>query len=120
LNAVPNAGPHQGSQCFRWSLADCKSAIVGSTPTGASYQKTPLVPQYSQGNAGFFRFCPGDGLGSLMAPFRTTPNTGHFRKPCRFSSRFSLFRRLGEHPRMRSIAAASIAGINDGSGLRSI
>lgn len=52
--------------------ADCKSAIVGSTPTGASYQKTPLFPQYSKGNAGFFRLNPGDGLRSLMAPFRTS------------------------------------------------
>ncbi len=43
LTAVESAVGGQHSLCFHWWLADCKSAIVGSTPTGASQQKTPLI-----------------------------------------------------------------------------
>jgi uncharacterized protein (DUF433 family) len=36
--------------------ADCKSAIVGSTPTGASEQKTPATPGLHRVSQGFFRW----------------------------------------------------------------
>jgi len=36
------------------SRTDCKSAIVGSTPTGASSPSTPACPRFSRGSQGFF------------------------------------------------------------------
>ena len=36
--------------------ADCKSAIVGSTPTGASASETPAMCRQQRPSQGFFRF----------------------------------------------------------------
>jgi len=53
-------GQPPGNQRFpRDSLApqpDCKSAIVGSTPTGASLALTPAIPGFPRVSRGFLRF----------------------------------------------------------------
>ena len=52
---------------FRASTPDCKSAIVGSTPTGASPPIAPANPQKHRGLQGFFCWLAGAAAGETMA-----------------------------------------------------
>jgi len=51
---------------------DCKSAIVGSTPTGASQQKTLVMSGFARASRGFFRF--SIARGTYDETMATTPS----------------------------------------------
>jgi hypothetical protein len=76
---------------------DCKSAIVGSTPTGASQQKTLAMSRKSRASRGFFCFQPrsarsgqqpacrgpeGHAIGSLTLPAQKHRRAEHPAMPC--------------------------------------
>ena len=76
--------------------ADCKSAIVGSTPTGASASETPAMCRHQRPSQGFFRFRPrsgradrlqGIGRDQSLATHRLAIAIGRDREPALDSKR---------------------------------